>query len=119
MDECVAKEHAFRFVHAEVDRKDLINTPFLHRTPNQNSTRLNFILSIGLTLQRRTHLANRDLVCGVDTTLYQVTRDFRLQAFRRVIRLFGPLVFDELNASPVNDDEFVVLSAEHNKSRPA
>src|SRR5258708_1613121 len=105
-------------MHTEMHRQDLIDAPVWHRRPDKQPAVSNLETALTGALHGAPHLAKGDLLGCVDAALNNFSRLSRLQLFRRVVRLFSPLFFDQFHAAPLQYLQIAAVRAEDNKRSP-
>src|SRR5258705_5205084 len=106
-------------MHTKMHRQDFIDAPLWHRVTDNQPAVSNIETALTRPLHSAAHLAKGDPLGRVDTALHNFSRLRRLQLFRRVVRLFSPLFFDQFHAAPLQYFEITAACAEDNKRSPA
>src|SRR5262245_41720433 len=114
----VPKQNAFRFVHAKMNGKNLLDAPIGHRTCDEHGAGRNFVPSLLLRPHGGSHLSDRDPARSFDTALNHVSRLIRLQALCGMIWLFRPLFLNECESSPVDSRQVAFTCADDYYCRP-
>src|SRR6266511_4413961 len=98
--------------------EDLFDTPIWHGIADKHCASCNFIFPLLLSPHRHTQLSDRDPLRRFDAALNQISSRSRLHFFCSVIGLLCPLVFNELDAAPVDYREVPVTRTDNDKRCP-
>jgi hypothetical protein len=118
VNQCVAEQHAFGFVHAEMHGQNLLDTPIRHRIAHKHRAGCDVVSLLSLAHHGLLHLSDRDPPRRFNAACHQTSRRLSLQAFSSVIRLLRPLFINKLDPPPVNGDRVRVTLADDDKRRP-